>query len=77
MKFIKKILINNKTITRETILVNRGWVPHKQRDPKTRATGQIAKEVDVIGIVRTHETRPVFMPANTKDSNCFLYRYVE
>lgn len=59
----------------ETILVNRGWIPAKQKDPKTRKSGQIEGIVDVVGIVRLHENRPNFMPANKEASpNAWFYR---
>lgn len=56
----------------QTILINRGWVPTKQKDPKTRQKGQIEEEVDLIGIVRLHENRPPFIPNNTE--NNWYYR---
>ncbi|KAJ8957084.1 hypothetical protein NQ318_007297 [Aromia moschata] len=46
----------------EIILVNRGWVPAKHKDQKTRQKGQIEGLVDIIGIVRLHENRPTFTP---------------
>ncbi|KAI4471293.1 surfeit locus protein [Holotrichia oblita] len=61
----------------ETILVNRGWVPAKSKDPKTRQNGQIQGEVDVIGVVRLHENRPNFMPKNREGSNIWYYRDLE
>lgn len=59
----------------ETILVNRGWVPAKKRDPSKRQKGQIDGTVDVIGVVRLHENRPTFMPKNQEGSNIYFYRY--
>lgn len=58
----------------EIILINRGWVPVKCKDPKTRLGGQIDGEVDVVGVVRLHEDRPNFMPANKEGSNSWFYR---
>lgn len=37
--------------------------------------GQIEGEVDVIGLVRLHENRPQFMPANKVEGNSWFYRY--
>lgn len=34
------------------VLVNRGWVPDPQRNPASRAEGQVAGEVTVTGVVR-------------------------
>lgn len=61
----------------ETILVNRGWVPAKNKDPRTRKQGQIQGEVDVIGVVRLHENRPNFMPKHQQGSNIWYYRDLE
>ncbi|GJQ71135.1 Surf1 [Trypoxylus dichotomus] len=61
----------------ETILVNRGWVPAKNKDPKTRQQGQIQGQVDVIGVVRLHENRPNFMPKNREGSSIWYYRDLE
>ncbi|XP_072375233.1 surfeit locus protein 1-like [Diabrotica undecimpunctata] len=58
----------------ETILVNRGWVPSKQKDPKTREKGQVNGIVDVIGVVRTNEPRPNFTMKNREGSNIYFYR---
>nr|CAI5824723.1 unnamed protein product [Callosobruchus analis] len=58
----------------ETILVNRGWVPVQHKKPNTREDGQVKGEVDVIGVVRTHENRPVFALKHKEDSRIFFYR---
>ncbi|CAH0546509.1 unnamed protein product [Brassicogethes aeneus] len=60
--------------TNEIILVNRGWVPAKNRDPKTREKGQVKEEVNLIGIVRLQENRPTFSLKNQEGSNIFFYR---
>lgn len=58
----------------KTILVNRGWVPSNQIDPKKRLTGQTEGIVDVIGHVRLNENRPNFTMKNREGSNLFFYR---
>ncbi|KAF7275789.1 hypothetical protein GWI33_011261 [Rhynchophorus ferrugineus] len=58
----------------ETILVNRGWIPSKKIDPKTRLGGQTDGVVDVIGVVRLNENRPVFTTKNQSSSKLFFYR---
>lgn len=58
----------------ETILVNRGWVSHKNKDPKSREAGQIKGVIDLVGIVRLHENRPQFIPANKPNANVWFYR---
>ena len=42
------------------ILVNRGWIPWRNMDAKTRAEGQIEGEIELTGIIRKNETRPPF-----------------
>lgn len=58
---------------RETILVNRGWVPRIKMDPTKRPEGQVTDVVEITGIVRKNEPRPQLMP-KSKGSH-FLYRY--
>ncbi|KAK4877120.1 hypothetical protein RN001_009626 [Aquatica leii] len=58
----------------ETILINRGWVSNKHKNPYTRLEGQIQGTVDLIGIVRLHENRLPFMPANKPGVNSWFYR---
>ena len=36
-----------------TVLVNRGWIPPHQRDPKTRQTGQLPGNVTIDGVLRS------------------------
>ncbi|XP_031621113.1 SURF1-like protein [Contarinia nasturtii] len=59
----------------EVILVNRGWVPKKKKNPLSRKEGQIESNVEIIGVVRKHENRPQFMP-KMKDDQLFLFRDV-
>ncbi|XP_018563519.1 surfeit locus protein 1 [Anoplophora glabripennis] len=58
----------------ELILVNRGWVPTKKKDPSRRHKGQTEGIVDVVGLVRLHENRPTFIPKNEEGSNTYFYR---
>ncbi|PSN35363.1 Surfeit locus protein 1 [Blattella germanica] len=55
-----------------TILINRGWVPAKNKDPNTRTSGQIEGEVNMIGVVRLDEKRAPFVPKNKPKS--WFYR---
>lgn len=57
---------------RETILINRGWVPRKSHKPETRPQGQINETVDIVGLVRKGEARPQFTPKSRGDM--FMYR---
>ncbi|CAG9862792.1 unnamed protein product [Phyllotreta striolata] len=58
----------------DIILVNRGWVSHKNKNPNSRQDGQVKDVVDVIGIVRNNEIRPVFSMKNREGSNVYFYR---
>lgn len=58
------------------ILVNRGWIPKKHLNPKTRPNGQLKGSVELTGIVRKNEARPQFTPSHT-NSDTFLYRDLE
>nr|CAD7396913.1 unnamed protein product [Timema poppensis] len=58
-----------------TILVNRGWVPVKMKNPEQRKHGQVEGEVELVGLVRLNETRPTFTPKNS--ANTLMYRDLE
>lgn len=61
---------------RETILINRGWVPNDMKNPKNRSDGQVTHEMDLIGTVRFSENRPQFMPKNVPEKGVWFYKYV-
>lgn len=44
------------------ILINRGFVPTELKDPKDRAAGQVTGETTVTGMLRSSETRTLFVP---------------
>ena len=46
------------------VLVNRGWVPIKRRDPASRSAGQVAGEVSLTGHLRVQPGRNRFRPDN-------------
>jgi surfeit locus 1 family protein len=46
------------------LLVNRGWVPAKRRDPKTRPEGQVPGTVAIVGVARTIYRAGRFTPRN-------------
>ncbi|XP_044270323.1 surfeit locus protein 1 [Tribolium madens] len=58
----------------EIILISRGWVPAKCKNPASRDKGQVKGVVDVVGVVRLQENRPTFIPKNQEDSNQWFYR---
>lgn len=65
--------LNYLLYLRETILVNRGWVSKKKKNPFSRVEAQIEGDIQIFGVVRKHENRPQFMP-KMKDDKLFLYR---
>ena len=52
-----------------TVLVNRGWVPLKRKDPTTRQAGQIGGAVSIIGHLRAEPRKSRFSPDNAPDKN--------
>lgn len=56
------------------LFVNRGWVPDKLKDPATRAAGQLAGPVTVVGLVRLDQAKSVFTPANDTAGNRWFAR---
>ncbi|MBN3297587.1 SURF1 protein, partial [Amia calva] len=60
-----------------TILVNRGYVPRQKIDPRTRQKGQVAEEVELVGVVRLTEARKPFVPQNDTGNNHWHYRDLE
>merc|ERR1719167_1647812 len=59
-----------------TILVNRGWVSRKHKNPETRMLGQLEGPVQLTAVVRMTDSRAPFMPPNTKGSPIFTFRDV-
>ena len=49
---------------RETVLINRGFVPTERRDPRTRAAGQVGGAVTVVGLLRMSEPGGAFLRSN-------------
>lgn len=55
------------------ILVNRGWVPATYRDTRHRLAGQIARPIELIGVLRTNFARNMFTPTNDVDSRLWYW----
>jgi surfeit locus 1 family protein len=55
------------------VLVNRGYVPIKQRDPATRSAGQIAGEITLTGHLRAQPGRNRFRPDNDPAKNYWFH----
>jgi surfeit locus 1 family protein len=58
----------------DLVLIDRGFVPDRLRDPSSRAAGQLEGEVDVTGLVRLSETPGPFTPDNEPDTNRWFWR---
>ncbi|XP_043286460.1 surfeit locus protein 1 [Venturia canescens] len=57
-----------------TILVNRGWVPLRYKKDPREARTQTNDVIEITGIVRLNEHRPVFTPKNSPKKQSWLYR---
>ena len=55
------------------VLFDRGWVPSAKKDPATRAEGQVAGTVELIGIVRRSQVQRQFAPDNVPDKNMWFH----
>ena len=55
------------------VLVNRGWVPRDNKDPATRADGQVGGSVVVDGIVRKGWGQASFVPDNDPAKNVWFF----
>jgi surfeit locus 1 family protein len=55
------------------VLVNRGWVPADDKDPATRAAGQVAGIVTITGITRPTWPQRTFVPDNEPDTNHWYF----
>ncbi len=58
----------------ELVLIDRGFVPEKLRDPSSRAGGQLEGEVEVTGLVRLPDTQGLFTPDNEPEANRWFWR---
>ncbi|XP_063978292.1 surfeit locus protein 1 [Diachasmimorpha longicaudata] len=59
-----------------TILINRGWVKARRGKIPQRELGHVPGVVELTGIVRHNEERPLFMPKNSAQTKMFGYRDV-
>lgn len=59
------------------VLIDRGFVPERFRDPKTRQEGQFSGPVDVTGLIRNSEIPGLFVPENDTDANQWFSRNLE
>ena len=57
-----------------TVMVNRGFVPEARKDAPTRAEGQLAGPVEIIGALRFADERHWFSPADEPSHNLWFTR---
>jgi surfeit locus 1 family protein len=55
------------------LLVDRGWVPTDNKDPATRAEGQVGGNVRIDGVVRLPWKQGMFVPDNDPAANVWFY----
>jgi surfeit locus 1 family protein len=55
------------------LLVNRGWVPEKRKDPATRADAQIAGPVEIEGVMRIPVTPTGFIVPKNRPAENFWF----
>jgi surfeit locus 1 family protein len=56
------------------VMVNRGFVPDGRQDPATRADGEVAGQVNMVGVLRWPELPGVFTPAAEPARNMWFSR---
>jgi len=57
-----------------TVIVNRGFVPDRNKDPATRPAGQVDGEVTVTGLIRMPERGGLFTPAADPERGAWYLR---
>jgi surfeit locus 1 family protein len=56
------------------VIINRGFVPEGRQDPKSRAAGEIAGPVEIVGAMRWPDTRHWFTPNDDNVHNLWFSR---
>jgi surfeit locus 1 family protein len=56
------------------VMIDRGFVPEARKDPKSRAEGQIAGPVEIVGALRWPESRHWFTPNDDVAHNLWFTR---
>ncbi len=57
-----------------SVLVNRGFVPARLKDPDIRPAGQVADKRQITGLMRRPEVQDLFVPENDVDGNVWYFR---
>ncbi|WBU63993.1 SURF1 family protein [Paracoccus aerodenitrificans] len=68
------VLTPLRTDGRETVLINRGFVPSELRDPSARPEGQVTGEVTVTGLARLTEPDGAFLRENDHQADRWFSR---
>jgi surfeit locus 1 family protein len=56
------------------VVINRGFVPEGRQDPATRSGGEIAGNVELVGVMRWPEPRGTFSPKDQPERNLWFVR---
>jgi len=56
------------------VLVDRGFVPDRLRDPASRPNGQLQGTVEITGLARPPESQGLFLPDNEPENNRWFFR---
>jgi surfeit locus 1 family protein len=59
------------------IIINRGWIPEKLKDPTTRSSSLIKNLVEVTGAVMGNETKGIYIHDNQPEKNIWFYINLE
>jgi surfeit locus 1 family protein len=56
------------------VMINRGFVPDRKRDPATRPEGQVVGPINMVGVLRWPEKPGLFTPASDPAHNVWFAR---
>jgi len=60
-----------------SILVNRGWIPTKLKDPSTREADQIKDIITIHGVIRAHKMKGTFTPPNNVEKEQWFWMDIQ
>jgi surfeit locus 1 family protein len=62
-----------KSVDRRLVLVNRGFIPERLKEPASRRDSLVPGEVEIIGLLRKPARAGPFTPANQPDRNTWYW----
>jgi surfeit locus 1 family protein len=65
-----------ETSSGDVVLVDRGFVPERLKEPASRARGQVEEVVEMTGLARSSQKRNWFTPENEPAANRWFWRDV-